>query len=59
MRDGHPSFDRDVPADAVLWRYMDFPKFLSMLKEGALWFSRADLLGAFVAKTTRAKRNVL
>jgi hypothetical protein len=24
---------------------MDFPKFVSMLKEGALWFSRADLLG--------------
>jgi hypothetical protein len=45
MRDSHPSLDRDVPADAVLWRYMDFPKFVSMLKEGALWFSRADLLG--------------
>ena len=26
-------------------RYMDFPKFVSTLKEGALWFSRADLLG--------------
>jgi hypothetical protein len=24
---------------------MDFPKFVSMLKESALWFSRADLLG--------------
>src|SRR5437667_6511044 len=24
---------------------MDFPKFVSTLKEGALWFSRADLLG--------------
>src|SRR5262245_61922308 len=45
MRENHPTLDRDVPSDAVLWRYMDFPKFLSMLKEGALWFSRADLLG--------------
>ena len=45
MRESHPSLDRDVPADAVLWRYMDFPKFVSMLKESALWFSRADLLG--------------
>lgn len=45
MRESHPSLDRDVPADAVLWRYMDFPKLVSMLKDGALWFSRADLLG--------------
>ena len=45
MRESHPSIDRDVSADAMLWRYMDFPKFVSMLKEGALWFSRADLLG--------------
>lgn len=45
MRDNHPSLDHDVPMDAVLWRYMDFPKFVSMLKERALWFSRADLLG--------------
>lgn len=45
MRDVHPSLDRNLPADAVLWRYLDFPKFVSMLKEGALWFSRADLLG--------------
>ncbi len=45
MRETPPALDRDVPADAVLWRYMDFPKFVSMLKETALWFSRADLLG--------------
>ena len=45
MRASHPSLDRDLPADDVLWRYMDFPKFVSMLNEGALWFSRADLLG--------------
>jgi hypothetical protein len=45
VRDSHPSLDRDLPPGAVLWRYMDFPKFVSMLKERALWFSRADLLG--------------
>ena len=45
MRDAHPSLDRDVPADSALWRYLDFPKYVSMLKEGALWFSRSDLLG--------------
>jgi hypothetical protein len=45
MRDSHPSLDRDLPTNAVLWRYLDFPRFVSMLKERALWFSRADLLG--------------
>jgi hypothetical protein len=45
MREQHPTLDRDVPPDAVLWRYMAFPKFVSMLKERALYFCRADLLG--------------
>ena len=45
MRDSDPTLDREVPADVVLYRYMDFPRFVSMLKEGALWLSRADLLG--------------
>ena len=45
MRESHPALDRALPADAVLWRYLDFPKLVSLLKEGALWFSRADLLG--------------
>jgi hypothetical protein len=45
VRENHPSFDWDVPADAALWRYLDFPKLVSMLNEKALYFSRADLLG--------------
>jgi hypothetical protein len=45
MRDSHPSLDCEVPSDAVLWRYLDFPKFVSMLRQRALWFSRANLLG--------------
>lgn len=45
MRERHPSLDHSLPPDTVLWRYMDFPKFVSLLKESALWFSRADLLG--------------
>lgn len=40
----HPSFERP-PAEASLWRYIDLPKYLSMLAQNALWFSRADLLG--------------
>ena len=31
--------------DAVLWRYMGFTKFVSLLEKQALFFSRADLLG--------------
>ena len=32
-------------ADTVLWRYMDFSKFVAMLKDKALWFGRIDRLG--------------
>lgn len=28
--------------DHQLWRYMDFPKFVSMLQQRALWFTRLD-----------------
>ena len=33
------------PDNAVLWRYMDFTKFVSLLDQRALYFSRADKLG--------------
>ena len=33
------------PDDAVLWRYMDFTKFVSLLERRALFFCRPDLLG--------------
>ena len=33
------------PGHAVLWRYMDFTRFLSMLDKGALFFARVDKLG--------------
>lgn len=29
----------------VMWRYMDFAKFVTMLKDRGLWLSRADKLG--------------
>lgn len=32
-------------ADAVLWRFMDLTKFVALLKDKALYFSRADHLG--------------
>lgn len=41
--DKHP----DLPemGDCVIWRYMDFTKFISILDKSALFFCRADLLG--------------
>ncbi len=33
------------PMDAVLWRYLDFTKFVSLLDKSALFFTRADKLG--------------
>ena len=33
------------PADASLWRYLDFTKFVSLLDTSELFFARADTLG--------------
>ena len=33
-----------LPPDAILWRYMDFTKFVSLLDKQALFFVRADKL---------------
>lgn len=38
-------FHNPPPADAILWRYMDFTKFVSLLERRALFFARADKLG--------------
>lgn len=40
----HPAFNAPQ-SDAVLWRYMDFTKFVSLLEKQALFFARADKLG--------------
>ena len=39
----HDVFDTP-PLDTILWRYMDFPKFVSILEESALFFTRLDLM---------------
>ena len=41
MYQEHPAFD-PPPADAVLWRYLDFIKLVSLLDRSALFFARAD-----------------
>jgi hypothetical protein len=35
----------DLDNDAILWRYMDIAKFISMLEQNAIWLARADTLG--------------
>jgi hypothetical protein len=40
----HPHVKLSCPEDSKVWRYMDFTKYVSMLEESALWFSRADCL---------------
>jgi hypothetical protein len=37
-------FNPPPDAEAALWRYMDFTRFVSLLDTGALWFCRADRL---------------
>ena len=44
MYHNHPDLN-PPPDDAVLWRYMDFTKFVSLLEKSALFFCRPDLLG--------------
>ncbi len=44
MYEEHPVFN-PPSADAVLWRYMDFTKFVSILEKESLFFVRADKLG--------------
>ncbi len=38
-------FCKPPPDNAVLWRYMDFTKFVSLLETNQLFFARADKLG--------------
>jgi hypothetical protein len=45
MRDAYPVSSEAVEPTEVVWRYFDLPKFVSLLEEKALYFSRADLLG--------------
>ena len=41
----HPVFTHPPRQDAMIWRYMDFTKFVSMLEHQGLFMSRVDLLG--------------
>ena len=40
----HPHFP-SLPEDLIIWRYMDFEKFLNLINQQALYFCRVDKLG--------------
>ncbi len=44
MRKNHPAVELPDRKE-VIWRYLDFPKFVSFLQSRSLYFSRSDLLG--------------
>lgn len=41
----HPVFKAPNDPNIKVWRYVDFSKYVSLLDSGALYFSRADMLG--------------
>ena len=41
----HPCFRQPNSEDILLWRYMDFTKFVFLISTKSLFFCRADLLG--------------
>lgn len=43
MYNKHPCFNTP-PDETMVWRYMNFPKFLSLLEESSLFFSSANKL---------------
>jgi hypothetical protein len=45
MYEEHPAFEKPKNEHAEIWRYMDFTKFVSLLDNSALYFTRADKLG--------------
>lgn len=56
----HECFERPADPDASIWRYMDLAKFVSILKEQAIFFARADKLGdPFEGSVTKPTRLML
>ncbi len=45
MQNSHPVFHAPDDPLVKIWRYMDFTKFVSILENRSLFFSRSDLLG--------------
>lgn len=45
MVEGYSTRGKPTKADARIWRYMDFAKFISLIYKKAIFFPRADNLG--------------
>ena len=43
MYKDHPAFEKPIDESVKIWRYMDFSKFVYMLKEKALFFASPNL----------------
>jgi hypothetical protein len=57
MYEQHPVFVTPTNLDIPLWRYVDLPKFLSMLQHDALHFARSDSMeDKFEGSTTEPTR---
>ena len=46
----HPSFQLPSNDEEKVWRYVDLPKFISMLNKQSLFFSRGHILEKFDSK---------
>ena len=56
----HPVFPQPVNQDEQIWRYMDFAKYVAMLKDRALYFARLNELGdPFEGSLTKAEYDQL
>lgn len=44
LAESHPSFARQPKGDDVVWRYMYLARFISLLQNEALYFTRVDLM---------------
>lgn len=56
----HPAFKQPKDFNTLVWRYMDFVKYVSMISSGALHFSRVDKLGdPFEGSLTRREFQII
>ncbi len=63
MFESHPLFTAPTDLGIQIWRYMDLPKFISLLDEKALYFTRADKFadpfeGSFPRRTVEARHEI-
>jgi len=45
MYEPHPGLPCEISEDVIIWRYLDFTKYVDLLTWGHLWFARLNTLG--------------